>query len=680
MTLRDELQAQLHHFDDDAFAALASRGLLRRARKDLEQLTPEVVEADEAVVVRVGQHEVRFDRGGPAAARCSCPASATCQHVLAAAIALQQAPVAATAPALDLPAALMAFTADDFTQHAGKAGHRWAAQFVLDLDLGRDVQIASDANVTITFRHPRLCARFTGGGLGSVVLDASVSKPENYQVAAVLAWQRAHGKAPEVPAPARPAAAAHLDLGRDFTPPSAGVAARDEARRRLRAAYVALACECVELGLSHLSEQVQQRFATLAVWAQGADYPRLARLLRRLADHVELLLDRAGGADEHRLFDELALGHALVAALEAAAAGGREPAALIGSARSRYQEVASLELFGLGAHAFRSASGYAGLTMLFWCAADAAFLACTDARPATLRGFDPIARYRAPGPWSGLGAPQQATGRVVLLTDAQANERGQLSAAERTNAVVRPAEALPAGLPVVSRWRELPTAAPSLLAEAQPLREWSVLRPARFLSPSFDAARQTFAWPLVDDEGVELAAELPWAEVTRHAIERIESLQEDALGPGTLLVARLVRTGGAAAVEPLSLLHPDGADAQLVDALHFDSPPGQGARQRRRGTAAATDEAAAAPDPAPACLGELRDWLRARAERGLAPEVLAGARGELDAMLRRAQAAGCTALPSGSDPALRAGELLLRTDYVCMQYLRLLGRSDDDMG
>ena len=79
---------------------------------------------------------------------------------------------------------------------------------------------------------------------------------------------------------------------------------------------------------------------------------------------------------------------------------------------------------------WRSASGYLGLTMIFWSPAEKAFYSCTDARPEVLRGFDPIARYKAPGPWGGLGAPEQATGKMVTLTGALMNSAGRLSAAE----------------------------------------------------------------------------------------------------------------------------------------------------------------------------------------------------------------------------------------------------------
>jgi hypothetical protein len=89
MSLRETLRLQLARFDDDAFAALANRGLLRRARKDLDKETPDIVEESSSrLVVQFGGQRIEFDARGPAAARCTCAARAGCQHVLAAAIFL----------------------------------------------------------------------------------------------------------------------------------------------------------------------------------------------------------------------------------------------------------------------------------------------------------------------------------------------------------------------------------------------------------------------------------------------------------------------------------------------------------------------------------------------------------------------------------------------------------------
>ncbi len=732
-SLRAQLATQLARYDDDAYAALANKGLLRRALKDLEKAP--VTEADvqalpagaapnavPALLIRTGGQEVRLDARGPAQAVCSCPASGVCQHILAASIGLQRlgvaeaasrsssgpdgeavgdpaaaaprspssaedidasggslssaegaspsdatlertvdtaptststsitpatthersvdgAPADAEAVLEQLRQSLVALPADALVAHAGKPGYRWAWQFVQDLSLERDFRVEGDRYLVLAFARPRVAFRYMGGGLDSLILDQDLPQPNKYRVAAVLALRLALGLslvAPEPPKRRGPRTAA-LDLGLDHALPPEGATAMEDSRTRLLMAARQLFGECVQLGLSHLSRGVQERLSTLAVWAQGADCHRLSRLLRRLADHVELLLARAGGADEHRLMDELALGHALVEALTRALAAGQQPIALLGRARTRYEEAGTLTLLGLGATPWVSSAGYAGLTMIFWSEQERGFLSCTDARPTSMKSFDPVVRYGASGPWRGLSSPSQATGRRLVVTGAQLNDQGRLSAADSTFAHVdEPSrvsvgesgtgasvglqagvnghatvsavggadradgpttstlEALLAQLPVDDDWsvvsRRHQAEQRSLLAEPRPMADWVVLRPARTERAVFLPDRQAQVWPLFDQQDRRLEAELFYNPRTAVAMDRIERL--DTLPPGTLLVGRLRPGAAGLVIEPLSLITPSpGANGRRVDALHF--PPATTAPSVETSSASASASASA---------------------------------------------------------------------------------------
>ncbi|UXH79585.1 hypothetical protein [Roseateles amylovorans] len=781
--LRSQLATQLSRYDEDAFAALANKGLLRRALKDLEK-TP-VTEADvqalgpdeaagpgPALLIHTGGQQVRLDARGPAQAVCGCPASGVCQHILAAAIGLQRlgaggdgggdaasgstlpadpssapdagssrsaptatdttraapAPAPATAttatglpssppplapsvagtiaeqtgeaddqPLDDLRQALLALPTDVLVRHAGKPGYRWAWQFVQDLSLERDFRVDGDRYLVLGFARPRVAFRYMGGGLDSLIIDTELPQPNKYRVAAVLALRLALGLAVAEPeAPKRRAArAAALDLGLDHAlPPEAGTA-QEASRARLMFSTRQLLAECLRLGLSHLSKGIQERLSTLAVWAQGAECHRLSRLLRRLADHVELLLARAGGADEHRLMDELAIGHALVDALARAAARGHVPVALVGRARTRYEGAGHLTLLGLGASPWRSASGYAGLTMIFWSPQERSFLSCTDARPASMRNFDPVARYAAPGPWRGLSSPAQASGRRVVLTGAQLNEQGRLSAAESTHAMVddagshaaavgsaSEADALIAQLPVDEDWaalsRRYQADQRSLLAEPRPMADWAVLRPARCGPAVFQAERQTQVWPLFDAENRRLDAELIYQPRSAAAIERIEQLHE--LAPHTLVVGRLRPGASGLVIEPLSLITPTpGPSGRRVDALYFDPSP-RGERlvtpqevtgQRRRVTPTAAMPVA--PVVMPSVLRDLRVWLCRQAERGVPVEQWPRWRTEAAAWADRAMGHGFSLFGRALPADVEVPVLMLRWHYLLMQCERLAG-------
>ncbi|QWT20879.1 hypothetical protein KPL74_02445 [Bacillus sp. NP157] len=673
-TLRDTLVAQLRRFDDDAWAALANRGLLRRARKDLESgVLGAVVDDGTHIDVAIGGQRVVFDERGVAHASCDCRATGVCQHVLAAGIALAGEGDAVPPVAGEgLESELLGLSIATLVAHAGKPGYRQAWQFVDDLDLERGVTIESGRQLVVAFRTPRMAFRFVGGGLDGFVCDVQTSHLARYRVAAVLAFRRSRGVAIDPPEAKAPRTAA-LDLGRDHAVATTAGEARDDGRQRVVAAVSALASECLALGLAHLSDAVQQRFSTLATWAQACDFPRLALSLRRLADHVELLLERAGGADEHRLFDELALASALAEALGAALARGAEPAALMGRARTRYDASAPIDLVGMGASAWRTGTGYVGLTLLFWSPADRCFYGCTDARPATLRGFDPIARYRQPGPWNGLAAPSVATGKQLRLTHAEINAQGRLSAAPSTLASVQPIglETLRASLAPVSAWDDLAPSGghASLLAEARPMDAWRVLAPARAGALHFDETRQVLSWPLFDTTGAEVRIELAYAAQTQHAIDRLERMAAAGWPDGAWLVARVHPSRTGLVAQPLAVIGGRGAS---VDALYFDPAPDAEPVVARRHAHAAT----AAPSPGlPRPLRSFRDWLRSRAERGVAAaDALA-----LDGWQDRLGELGFSAIKAlRRNPA--PGVRWLRMNYACLQYERLLDASGGDEG
>lgn len=709
MSVRTGLRAVLARYDEDALVAWGNRGLLRRAGKDLEAQAP-VVEQDDAqaLVLAFGSHTQRFDARGPAHARCSCPADGVCQHLLAAVLWLQReagasgtagappTPTGATRDAIATPdadtadaraslhAELLAVTPAALAKHAGKPGYRWAWQYVQDIDPAQGPRIGGERNIVIDLVQPRIVFRYLGGGLDHLIADSAIGKVEKYRVAAVLAYQRAHGVA--LSPPEERTATASLDLGKDHDLGTGRDEARRDSRVRLRASVDQLLGECMALGLSHLSTQVHERYATLAVWAQGADYPRLALLLRRIADHVELLLERAGGADEHRLLEELAIAHALVTALAQAETQGQAPVHLVGRARGEYEHAGALMLWGLGALPWRAASGYVGLTLLFWSPASQAFLACTDARPESQR-FDPLARYRASGPWTGLGAPAQATGRCLQLLNAQTSAAGRLSASDKTQATVQSVagDSLLSGLTPHASWSAVNDARQSrrlsLLAEPQPMRDWVVLEPARYGQARFDATRQTLVWPLHDAEDRLLMAEIAYSPLSAHAIERIEALAPGQLA-GQRLVARLRTTAGGLIAEPLSLIRSGKNGVPCVDALYFDAPPQQGllgaaAQKLRALRRSPTTVDLPAASSLPAALTGFQHWLARCAERGTGQTLLPRLHAEHDRHHQRLHEAGLTAFPA-RHAMPDTPSALLANYYVCLQYLRLMGGESSD--
>ncbi len=450
---------------------------------------------------------------------------------------------------------------------------------------------------------------------------------------------------------------------------------RAESRARVLAATRTLLRDTARVGAAHLSADVRQRVATTALWAQSADYWRLAESLRRVEDQMDLLLARSSRGDERALLDRLALASALVTALE----GSPDEPRLVGSARQRYEPVSALDLVGLGGLAWER-TGYTGLTCLFWQPDEVRFLSWTDARPDTLWSFDARKRYDAYGPWTGLGSPRRATGRGVYLEDARLSEQGRLSGVEATQARLGPGRGRLRTLPVVTAWSELAAREHrSLLEPGNPLLEWAVLQPVSVGPARWDPVHQTVRRDLVDVTGEVVPLELRWTPATAHAVARVEGLGPADLPPGAWLVCRVPRTSVGFVAEPLSVVHPEQG---RVDCLHFDDAPDPDEQERRKGRR----DSPAAPDEEPETEGEARErlrsalprpaqalesWLVRQLERGTGATAAGLLRATLDAHHRECRAVGLSvypAVPDDLDPA----EALLRSLYLTRQLAQVL--------
>jgi hypothetical protein len=668
MSLREQLVALLSRYDDDAWVAIANRGLLRRAQKDLATLDVRLAsETADMVAITVGERRVRLGAAGPTDATCDCPSPVMCQHVLTAGLWLSTQRQAGQAPAPvtvdELHGQLMAIDEAMLTSYAGVAGVRWAHQYLRDLDTRPHLQ--RNGYLAITLPQPEVVVRYLGGGLDGLVVDHKVPSLPRYRVAAVMAWQQAHGVIIEPPAV----------RSRPSGPTEAGLSLEDS-RARLRAAVRALLTDVVRIGVSHLSPGVLERFTTAAVWAQGVEYHRLARLLRRLADQIDLQLARSAAANDLQLLDETALAYALTEALEAAAANGGAPPWLLGRARGSYDELRSLELVGLGGYAWRSGTGYHGLSCVFWAPGRERYYTWTDTRPENLQGFDPLQRWFQPAPWSGLSSPAAAAGRLLTLTAAQVSPDARISGVESTMARTVPVGGtqLAQQLLIHQSWadiRETVGRQRSLLAPPDPNAAWAVLQPAIIASSVYDRAEQALRWPLTDIAGESLLLELPWSQQNAHAIGRIETLGD--LAEGTLIVARLQARQGQLVGFPLSLIHPDRA-AESVDSLHFH-PGTRGselvAALQRSGTADRGENAPSEHSPVPLPLAGLRAMIEQFGQRGSEGHRPAALHSALMGAHRALRDIGWLVFRD-PEPAVAPAELLLRSHTLVQQAELLL--------
>lgn len=560
--LLDKLRATAALLDDDALSGLANKGLVRRARKDLETTTPTLV----------GSHEgrLRFSVADalveltepPAQSRCTCPAGGICRHILIALLHLREsAPTVTDTTQSVTSAADEALAVDDATleKWAGKPLIRRATQALLS-----DLAAEFDEAGALVVRLPGwnvVCRWLPGAGLAGMVCSCHAAGPCAHRVAAVMAFQLARGKRTlEGANVAREAA--------EGTP---------RTREEVLASVGAVLRETVALGLSRISQATADRLRTLAVSAHGVDLPRLERLLQTLSTEVHEIRTRSAQAATPRLLATAARTEALRRALE------RPTSALVGQHRSHYEKVGDLDLIGLGARRWHTRSGYHGLTVYFWDRSAKNWATWNEARPAEQAGFVPAARYQQDGPWSGCPAPAVASRSQVRLIGAWRNRVGRLSGRSATRSIVSAAtepRAVAEAAGAVARWNELAARAQRLFASG--LRERSEQDEVVFLLPRswgpavFDSIRQELIRPVFDESGRSLSLVLPHTPQTENAVTRLEQY-DTSQTYGLLGLLRLL--GERLTVEPIALYDAKGILNLTLDGARKETIATSSSRQ-----------------------------------------------------------------------------------------------------
>ncbi|MHB1001337.1 MAG: SWIM zinc finger family protein [Armatimonadota bacterium] len=545
--LLNTIRTRLSSFDDDALAALANKGLLRRAQKDLDETTPELLgEENGRLQVRVGDSVVDIPEILNNA-RCTCPSGGICRHVLTALLFIRNSSPREAESKATISCVDEILSLDD------AAIRKWAgtpmvreAERVLVRGMGVDIQ----GDRPILFSIPDLnvtCRWIPGGGLEGMVCLCHAPNACRHKVMSVLAYQASLGDR-------------IISLEETILTASSGA---PRTREEVRASVVQALHEMVSQGLSRISQESRQRLSTLSVSAHGVDLPRLERQLKVLESEISLLLTRDAQADIRNLLTSAARTEALCVALNS------PTPALVGRYRSQYDEVGSIELVGVAARRWQSRSGYIGLTLYFWDTSAGNWGMWTDARSVSVGGLNPLERYKQEGPWAGCTSPHTAIRSVLRLTHAWRNHGGRISGRPATRSTILSPAHIAQMPPAVREWPDLLPKASALFAERFYERseqdELVLISPDKWGRPGYDQIRQEMMLPVYDTHGRELFLCLPNTKENESAIGRLEKWKyADIQAVFGILRLRM----GQLVVEPVAIHENEGIHNLTLD---FDS-------------------------------------------------------------------------------------------------------------
>ncbi|MGB0854813.1 MAG: hypothetical protein ACPGSI_16070 [Pikeienuella sp.] len=565
------LANMLARYDDAALIGLASKGLLRRAERDLASGGAAIIEqTDSTATVQAAGQTVEIDSNGPRHARCPCPAPGVCRHILLTVLALQSAAAPDAAPPNAAPGDASppnappsdaasaghvpretipqmggvtdtATACDEITAMAEEklrrfAGADWAAALTLATetvtidDSGRSCTVTratptsaiSATNSTTPGSTPAITVTFIAG---LTMQEAAYKGPQNrarlFVTAAALAIRLRAGV---------PVSAAALPEGTG-TP-------RSKASAPITPAFCQDVGDSLETALQGVvtgsADIAADGLFDIAISARAGAAPRLAAQLRALSVQAGQCAAGEATFNPRTYLEACARCYALAHALRQRP----DDPVLSGVIARTYNDAAPLTLWILGAQAWQTEAGARGLTVHACDRDTGKWYAAVTARAAGQDlAFNPRAAYEQPL-WNGA-SPRQMTGKGLYLPHPRVASDARISGT--LPAAAQPIEAplTPEGLAAIGFADWASFASDMTRRRGQGLKRAATPTPALLLptawaAPAFDEFAQVSRLPIADRNGAWLDLHFP----ARHAARAEALFQARANVHAVLITAR----------------------------------------------------------------------------------------------------------------------------------------------
>ena len=594
---RDNLITLLRSLDESALVALANKGLVRRAMKDLEKELDQiqVEEKDDHLLVRGPEWCVTMPESGPMKASDDTRASGITRQIIAATIYLRDhyfsddsaqatdakaeseadsdsetetetdikpEPEPAAVSQVQAPLArLLEIEVKDIVKWTGKNIYREVSDLI-DSGTVIEYEILEAPAFTIRFSRDdvevKLLPSETAGKklLEELISTAPKSFHKRWVTMALLLLKHGQGE--------------KVSLVEDAVE---RVVSSPRSREQIVAECKALLTGLVANGVVHPSEMLIEKLFSLSVSASSVGLPRVSNLLKSLSDEVSHMLNRNVAADSERILNLCGYTYVLLLALESAPPEKQPDYA--GRARSQYDLKGDMKLIGIGSYPWKSGSGYEGITVLFFAPETKQFYTWSNSRTAGTTKFKAANSYLSDLIWSG-GSVFRLSRSGFTLRQPRVNSFGRLSVSTKssvTDAEQYNFESLDFGDRAFDNWTVLSGYADRLVSRGltvvAPQDRYAVLCPEKWGEKFFDEMQQKFCWQILDVQGMSIHLTLDWQSVNEDSIKFLEAVNPKKEKLKAVVVRLNTREAGIS-IEPIAFLRDGEKENDTVLNIAFD--------------------------------------------------------------------------------------------------------------
>ncbi|MCB6144551.1 SWIM zinc finger domain-containing protein [Providencia rettgeri] len=413
-------------YDDDALTVFANVGLLRRARKDVENQKVIPTDLGAGTFTSDGQ-SVSLDAQGIQKATCDCPAIGCCKHILAAVLWVQSNTIeesdleeSITSESDTVLSELLALQPESLITQATKPELRLALKFVAqwqDNELVYDAQ-SNQLKISLPeYDEPIIYMR--NSGLQGMISSLPEKQKKAIHLAIIAKLKLQHGQDWHWPEELTAGQVQQQGLSQDDK------VVMDSIEQFIQ--------DMLRQGLSHISQSSASQLQLLNMSARAEGLPRLANYMRRLSQQVRRLADKHFTMDEGQVLRLIAEISAYLHQLSVA--NEHQLIELKGLQRRQYSNhPMEFDLLPIDANWWKTESGAIGATLSFWDRQNKKIIQCTQGRSNSL---DPT--FNRQNVWQTLALWKHTAESLMKtpfkLHSPRVSEEGKLSASGESYAV-----------------------------------------------------------------------------------------------------------------------------------------------------------------------------------------------------------------------------------------------------
>lgn len=327
--------------------------------------------------------------------------------------------------------------------------------------------------------------------------------------------------------------------------------------------------EILFVGLSRVPENIIEKLEGTAILCHNSDIPSFEKQLRRVKKDIELYIKKNAAFSVSSLKNLMSRIYVMCLSLENCT-DEEQFYKLCGEHKSSYYDIQPITLWGIGAESWSSKSGYEGITYYYFEENKEKLFTYTNSRPTY---YENVKKRTNQTSYIQLPSfiPENNVEDIskygVKLIDGKLNDEGRISSSEKSKGeILERTDIFKLNIKSIfsddwNRLLEKHSKSFTIYEEGQD--NICIIKPETYGSCDFDNIKQRFTMALYDKAGNEINIVLDYSKEKKRVIQKLERMDRLKKYPHSIL-GRIYMENGRIIVIPIAIYYEDGRITNLT--------------------------------------------------------------------------------------------------------------------